>query len=195
MYFKKGRYRFVFVFPSLGIAVKFPVVCLFMAIKGLFWDIRGCEFYQAYKRMTVSVDAGAVIMGYKNILFGGVVANWREFLFYCRTKNVFLQQTYFSFFGLVNIQKAGEPSGVGVNTFWPWIREITGWHDRSDVGVYESPHHFMNPDNYCRDNCKLKFLDYGDRKVQAVIVKWGARIQESFDPSRDWSDPPRTETK
>ena len=96
MRFKKGTYRFVFVFPFLGITIKLPRFHLFSTIRTICRNLLHREFKSLYKELFISVSAP---FGLKNHLFGGVADNWREYLFSRNTKNAFVQPTYFSFFG------------------------------------------------------------------------------------------------
>lgn len=45
---------------------------------------------------------------FSEFLFAGIMTNWNEYRFYRRTKNPFLMPSYFSLFGLFNIQRKAE---------------------------------------------------------------------------------------
>jgi hypothetical protein len=42
-------------------------------------------------------------------------------------------------------------------------------------------HHFNNTANYSYKNGKLQILDYGDPRVQKVVIEFGNVLQENFD--------------
>lgn len=166
----------VFVFPSLGIAIKFPIIRLFSVIGNIAKHTARLKFRYIYLAMALPIDSH---FGYKDHLLGGIAANWREFCFFCKTKNPFLQPTYFSFLGLANIQKAAELSLSDEVELWSQLYDLTD----GKVLLADS-HHFENSDNFCFDNGKLKILDYGNRRTHEVITEFGGKIQESFDPKR-----------
>ena len=176
MKFKKGRNRIVLVLPLLGIAVKLPIVHFFTVTASLAKRIVHLDFKIIRILMRVSPDCDGFI-GYRNLLFGGTLTNWREFLFFYKTKNPFLQPTYFSLFGLINIQKLGQLCTMEQRTFQSQLRDVTndgvGWDD----------HHFINPDNFCFSNGKLRILDYGSKITQETVILYGAKIQSSFNPN------------
>lgn len=181
MKFKKGRYRFVFVFPSLGIAIKLPFIRLIGIIGRIVSHMIHLRFRLIHREMIVSVYNSG-ISGYRSYLFGGIITNWEEFMFFRKTKNPFLLPTYFSFFGFFNIQKAGEPCKLKYVDLWCQLYELTNGR------VWDSSHHFENPDNFCFDKGKIKIVDYGDGKTHRVIIEYGTKIQESFDPNFDWEE-------
>lgn len=120
--------------------------------------------------------------GFKGLLFGGLDANWGEFLFYWQTRNPFVQPTYFSFFGLFNVQRAGEPCLLKREDLWYQLYQLT--RDRD----FDNSHHFDNLRNFCFSNGKLRMLDYGSRKSREVIARHGAMIVELFNPAYCWEE-------
>lgn len=109
--------------------------------------------------------------GYAHKLLYGIWANWLEFYLWIKTRHSLLHPTYFSFFGLFNIQKYGKP--------------LT--HEEGDeVGMVvvrlsnaESQfcgHGFERPENYTFVDGKLKMIDYGGKKLWPVILKHGHKI-------------------
>jgi len=179
MYFKKGRHRAVFIFPLLAIAIKIPMMRLFKTTKIVLRRLVHLDFKMMHRETTRSLDCG----GYKDMLFGGIVTNWREFVFFRKTKNPFLQPTHFSFFGIFNIQKMGEPCSIDSYDLIHQVCLITNYK----VAVVDDCHHFSNSENFCLDDGKLKILDYGSRKTHEVIIEYGTKIFELFDPSIDYT--------
>lgn len=182
MKFKIGRYRLVFIFPFFGIAIKFPVIRLFNFFWMIIRHLVRLKVKRIYKEAILSVDCD---IGYNNWLFGGIVANWREFVFFRKTKHPFLLPTYFSLFGLFNIQMAGEPCLFKEVDLWCQLYELT------DGKVFADSHHFGNSNNYCFNGGVLRILDYGSKKTHGVIIGFGGKILESFDPKYDWEEKKR----
>ena len=181
MRFRKGKHRFVFVIPLFGIAIKFPFVRIFVAVVHLIKNAVSLNFKCIRSTWHIPIDSKAT-GGYKILLFGGIVANWRECSFFKETKHPFLQPTYFSCFGLFNIQKAGAPCLMRPNSFWREIYVLT------DSKAWADKHHFRNPDNFCVDDDKLRILDYGRKETQGIVVEYGATIQDSFDFNFRWPE-------
>lgn len=173
MKIRKGRNRIVLVLPSIGIAIKLPIIHLLIAIRQIMRDLWRLNFKQIRRDMAITIDCSGYI-AYRNFMLGGIAANWREFIFFYKTKNIFLQPTYFSLFGLVNIQKHGKLCTMKWRTFTNQIRKITN----NEIGYAE--HHFTNPKNFCFHKGHLRILDYGSLDTQRVIVTHGVKIFESF---------------
>ena len=84
-------------------------------------------------------------------------------------------QTYFSLFGLVNIQRSGQEVEMNSDEFMHQINHITDG-EATTIDV----HTFKGPYNFCSENGRLKIVDYGSRETQQVIEKWGEKIYEEF---------------
>lgn len=179
MQFKKGADRVVVIFPLLGIAVKFPIIRLWSAIRLLRRCIQIGEWKYFKKYWEGPIEAHG---GFKAILLRGLTANWGEFLFWWQTRNPFVQPTYFSLFGFVNIQRADEPCLMKANDVWCQLLELTN----NEVGA--DSHHFANPRNFCLSEGKLRMLDYGSRKSREVIARHSTTIMRLFDPEYCWED-------
>ena len=82
--------------------------------------------------------------------------------------------TWFSFLGIVNFQKVGDPLPE-VQDFWKQMLCLTGG------GALKDGHHFENKNNFCLDKGgNLKILDYGAPKTEEVILKYGRAIMDGF---------------
>ena len=178
MLIKKGRSRLVLVFPKFGVVIKFPdfhfrriprMIKIRFKEGGwkFFWETLKHEFN--YFTMETS---GSL----KRELFLGLVANWNEFYLYWKTKSPFLQPTYFSFFGFLNIQKYGESCLIDPIDLWYQLLVLT------DNKVFDDGHHFSNPKNFLISNGKLQMIDYGNPSVNNVVIQYGKKIFELFDP-------------
>ncbi len=162
----KGQSRLVIIFPMLGIAVKFPRVYVTQGLRTLHHQVSRGRFQRAWKR-------GMHLPGsIRGPFFQGVVINWHEFRFYRNTRHTFLQPTYFSLFGFVNIQRAGKPCLEDPPKFWNKMHCVIG------DALFIDPHHFENPDNFTVVNGKLKMHDYGWGDTQQIIKEYGRRIAD-----------------
>lgn len=177
MHLAYGRERIVGVIPEIGIVVKFPFIHATTAARQLIEYARNRE----WKRMRVlwrrSIDERN---GFWNLLFGGIYANWREYRFYQDTHNQFVQPTYFSLWGFLNIQQYGKmctvEDGDELVAFWNELRALT------QDEVYADPHHFQNPENYCMHDTHVRMTDYGNKKVQEVLNHFGNKLAEKLHP-------------
>lgn len=174
MKFKKGKDRLVSIFPALGIAIKFPIIRFLAVIRASCRQIRNGDWKLLRKSWSFSVKSQR---GLKGVLLRGLLANWREYRFYQRTKNPFLQPTYFSFYGLVNVQQVGEPCLIRDQDLWRQLLDLTMNE------VWADAHHFSNPENFCFYKGKLRMHDYGSSACQTVIERYGEKIFYEFDPA------------
>lgn len=110
-------------------------------------------------------------------LMGGVMANYQEWKFYKKTKNVFVMPTYFSLFGLLNIQKRGQRITFWDGTaVWLYIHENIQNHDQP----FCDGHTLSEIDNFCLDNGCLKMVDYGSRYVEPFLKLNGEILFKNF---------------
>jgi len=115
-------------------------------------------------------------------LWGGVMANWNEFIFFVKTRNKFLLPTYFSFFGLVNIQKKGEVLDWEEGDFFVFLQKNSKKRDQ----LFVDAHSFDNPKNFCIDDGRLKMIDYGSRHCRSFVLENWENIQKNFPrPSKE----------
>lgn len=110
-------------------------------------------------------------------LMGGIMANYQEWKFYRKTKNVFVMPTYFSLFGLLNVQKRGQKitfwDGVGV---WYYIHENSQNHHQP----FCNGHTLSEIDNFCLDSGHLRMVDYGSRDVEPFLKLNGEKLYNNF---------------
>jgi len=110
-------------------------------------------------------------------LLAGIMANLQEFYFTIFHRNNFIMPTYFSFFGLINIQKKGDKI-----TFWD-SEDIWAYVCKNSIHrnqPYCDSHVFSNIDNFCIDRGKLRICDYGSRNVQEFLNLNGERLFSRF---------------
>lgn len=173
MEIRKGETRVVVLLPLLGLAIKFPRIRLIMALN-LFRRLMKREGRWKKIKQHWQYSPKAII-GFKSLLFRGVIANWKEFLFYQQTKNCFLHPTHLSIFGLVNIQPLGKSFLMSYVDLGRQLNILT------EGKIYLDAHCFVNPRNFCEHDGKLKIIDYGSDGAQEVILEYGEKIYQSFD--------------
>lgn len=173
MYISRGMSRTVVVFDKF--VLKFPRIYFFRFLTNIFRFIKmGC-FLKSWKWSIYSFGGAP-----RRLLFKGINDNWLEFYYYRKLKSPFLQPTYFSLFGFVNVQKTGKKPSVEGRNLWCQLHEIT------NGGVWADSHTFTNPNNFCEENGRLKMLDYGNRRIYDFLKKWGYKIHMDFNFSYDW---------
>lgn len=183
----QGAHRFVMAFPSLGIAIKVAKIHPWLALKSFLSIFKRYKKYAKPRLVKVFLILYYEVFKYspyhlttiKHHLFVGIYDNWREFMFYQRTKNPFLQPTWFSFFGLFNLQRYGRPGDKSLGNVYLGLYYLTERQISNDA------HYFDEPANFTVENNRLKILDYGYPYTKPIIEKYGRRIWEEFDPSQN----------
>lgn len=170
----QGRSRIVILLPKLGVVIKFPIIHFVVALRVFLDDLleNGKLLRDELFRYTVETYGSL-----KQLLFKGVVDNWREWRFFRRTRHAFCQPTYFSFFGLVNIQRF--TYSLHAQKIDPWLQ----LHALTNGAVFKDPHHFGNPNNFCLHDGMLMILDYGEPITQEIVLEFGDKILHNFKPS------------
>lgn len=173
---KKGSSRRVYLIPSLGIAIKDPMIMLWPFLKS-FYEIFLRDFSKNPKLAQVYLK---LLFRMNNInspfsggwyLFRGIVENWMEFLFFIKNRNnTFLMPVYFSFFGFINICPLGKEfeNGLGFENakkLWAELYTVT------NGDILRDGHHFENTGNFCIYKGKLKMCDYGGIRVRQIITR------------------------
>lgn len=176
----QGRNRFVVIVPRLGIAIKFAKINVFKALKKLLLNPLKAEKGRKLARLKFQLF-NSDFQAFKNFryyLFRGIRNNLNERKFYQQTKHPILQPTYFSFFGLFNIQKASKvPLKNGEGSCWQFFVLVK---------INNGYHTFQNPDNFCLEKNRIAILDYGDLNVQKTLLQFGDVFYEKFDPDWDY---------
>ncbi len=173
MFIKKGNYRIVIVIGSL--VIKLPRIRLKSGIKCLMHEIKHGRCLKYYRNDVLYYTCS------KTNFFGGVISNWQEYRFYQSTKLPILMPTYFSFFGLFNIQKRGQILESNRKDIFQQLYDLTNGE------VFDDSHAFENPANFCLENGKLVMIDYS-KKSRKVLIKYGEKIQREFNPSYNWEE-------
>lgn len=110
----------------------------------------------------------------------GMKSNWAEYIFYWKHRLPILMPTYFSLFGLLNIQLAGQETGFSSEVDLSLYQQISKICE-SDIEIHNDIHVFGCIDNFCRSGDRLIIVDYAGSKTQNILQKWGDRIFEKFD--------------
>lgn len=166
----KGSTRIVLIIGPW--AVKIAIINPIKALKIAWQDIKHGK---PTKIIKASYQHWCSVNHY---LFRGIIANLLERRFYRRTKNTFLVPTWFSFFGLINIQPAGKsPNFKNTHFIMNYIGDISG---RPRI-FFENNHTLGLADNFCIIGGRLQICDYGDKSFQSFLEEWGERIAAGFD--------------
>ena len=174
MEISRGHTRTVLVFEN--VVFKLPRIYFWRFLKSLYHAITKDRFIHF-----ISKGIGSSLSPWR-MLSGGIICNWREYV-YCRNlQSPFLQKTYVSIFGLLNIQKKGERLTIQDVDLWCQLVEMT------DEEVWADGHTFSNTNNFCNANGHLKMIDYGNNKIFDVLKKHGNKIFNDFDFSYSWEE-------
>jgi len=177
MEIKRGYDRLVILIPSLQIALKFPRIYLRKALPNIKRMLTSKKWL--YKEIFEwNIYSFATL---KQWLFKGMVENWYEYSFYIRTRHPFCVPTYFSFLGLLNIQRLASISQFKTTDLWCQLQELADM-----ILISKGSHHLTEPANFTFENNRLQIFDYGNQKVQEVIIQYGQKILDNFDPDYSW---------
>jgi len=113
-----------------------------------------------------------------NLFLDGIMANYQERKFYRQTKNVFVMPTYFSLFGLINIQEKGDSV-----SFWKDsdVKKYIIDNSQNEFQPFCDSHALMDVNNFCLDRVgRLRMLDYGSRFVAPFLEINGQALYENF---------------
>ena len=164
---KKGNYRIVIVANSF--VIKLARIRFKSGIKCMIHEIKNGRFLKYYQNDILYHTCS------KTNFFGGIISNWQEYRFYRQTKLPILMPTYFSFFGIFNIQKRGQILDMSYGDLWHQPYNLTNGE------VFDDSHAFGNHKNFCIESGKLVMIDYC-KNTRNVLKKYGEKIQQEFDP-------------
>lgn len=173
MEIRRGKDRIVILLPYLGVAIKLPIVRIATTVRVALRNAAANKWAILRLYWSAPIDE---FFGFRKLIFGGIAANWIEYHFYRETHHPFLMPTYYSLFGILNVQHLGEPLRVDAHDLLTQLDTITNRQVLRDV------HHFMNPKNFCFSNGRLRMFDYGSKKCCAVIASHGKAMFERFIP-------------
>ncbi|MFC1622445.1 hypothetical protein ACFL1Y_00405 [Patescibacteria group bacterium] len=165
MEIKEGKNRKVIIVN--GLAIKFAKI----KIKKCILQIKKAIEHKNIKFVLRLPYSDIRFNNPRKSLFKGIMDNFSEFLFFIKKRYSILAPTYFSFFSLVNIQKAGKKISINKEVFRVEIEEKLG-----SGNFYKNPHTFRNKNNFCILNNQIKIHDYADKKTQKVLDNFRDRI-------------------
>ena len=172
---KVGSYRVVFIVGRL--AFKFPIIRLRTAIEHA-WDLL-CEprFILGGLKAEWSECDYESYGSFKHFLFHGPMNNWMEYRFYRDHPDMdFLMPTYFSLFGLANIQQAG------IEELVLSPGEMMGIYNQDKVivrRVFDDGHTFTESHNFClTDNGEPRIIDYASTGSQTFLREFGYQMTD-----------------
>jgi len=179
----KGQSRIVVAIPRLGIAIKCARIRKRYAI----------DFYRNASRyareMLPNPDPEVKAMYWEfvrgsfrrsvRLTFRGVSDNWCERNFYKHSdalSRLLLQPTHLSLFGLINVQKYGEPADIGDSEpIYHAFFQIAG------QDLIQDGHHWVNAKNFHLATDGPKLLDYGGEATRRIIDQYGVALYTDFD--------------
>ncbi len=178
---KRGTTRLVICLPKMGLVIKLPLIKPFKFFRNVISAIRlGRKGGEIIKWLKWAVWLGKdndVAGNIRYTLLSGIYQNWQEYRLWRKTLSPFLEPTYFSLLGFINIQKYGEQlTGVSEGVLWSQMLEL------SEKAVWSNGHHFANPENFSFSDGIIKMVDYGGRGVEEVVIQHGINISCNFDP-------------
>lgn len=162
MEIKRGMNRFVLLMPNLGMVLKFPRILWRDFFSACWYYLKTGNIEEMFGELEFPVEVSEI----KFTLCKGFHDNWKEFEFSLRERNGNLETTYFSLFGILNLQQAsGSSTDFDV---WSVLRK-TGTDEEKDA-LQKDIHHFSNPENFSlTKEGKIKLRDYGSKKTQKVL--------------------------
>lgn len=115
----------------------------------------------------------------KKYLFGGIIENVLEAKCYLLTRHRLLAPLYLP---LIILNIYGKESGVGnfdEDKLLDKINELGYTQNEEWVSTFRRCiHTFESLDNLAFDGKKVKILDYGEKGIKSLLLKYGDRIEE-----------------
>ena len=170
---KKGQTRKVYVFKLF--VIKVALIHWRSAYKNII------GWWKRDKRKALKIIGELFWGDYYNAdfhpkanLFAGIHANLSEFIFYLRYRPAFCKPTYFTFLGLINIQKKGYVCEMPFEKFKARMHLITN----NEIPFQD--HTFDSPNNFTCDNNHLQCIDYADSRIHKIIQNYGNKLFIDF---------------
>lgn len=167
----RGSTRVVYVFPSVGIAVKFARIAnpLFVLSDAeMIRKARGRHAAWQYLRTSMRARRFSPLFQ----VLGGLAANVGEWWFYVRTRHPLLAATYFTL-GFVNVQRAVRPLPEEAANGWgDALVRCLGIDSLFELG---DPHAFQ-AGNFGVEHGRPSVVDYGERDMRRAVERYGDRL-------------------
>jgi hypothetical protein len=188
---KYGTSRMVILLPRLGIALKFAQFHPFRVLR-LLWNsifhkkekygkLNWCQRTKKnFKRAFYNKSGEENLPFFWMHLFQGLFDNISEFTFHLlNIKNKFPVPTYFSLFGIVNIQALQKNVCKKDEDVWHHLCKSSSHKELWN----SSKHTFSVAGNFSTDrDGKLKVIDYASKEVQRMIRKYGDKFHSVLIP-------------
>lgn len=173
MYIRRGSSRTVLVFAYFVIKISKSRISI--SIK---------RFIHGYNTNKSFVSHASQVKELLRELLSNIKENWSEFVFYKKHKHPLCCPTYFSLFGILNIQRKIYPLSNTDQTIYDDYEEFleimkSGFSKR-DEEYFVDQHTFFDPRNFGFYSEKFMCYDYADKKAQQNILDFGNKIQEVF---------------
>ncbi len=189
---KKGSSRIIIVIPSLGIVLKIarcnPLKAIRVILMALsLWpndlgEGRALSLRAWLRRRKYYFKCGVfgppklrLVRSFSYLFLRGIIANMSEFIFYlANTDNKFLIPTYFSLFGIINIQPLQQ--NVCTSKYNTYVFEHLEQFTEANELFEHNAHAFAEGSNFClNEEGKLCILDYAGRGTQKIVKKYGQK--------------------
>lgn len=194
---KKGMSRIVILIPQLGIVLKIARIDFFRSLKNIFKIIGliSDRNYETGRSKILQwfidrkyyfkwgfigpVDTFHVEPSLTYLLFRGIWANLSEFVFYVlNIGNGFLVPTYFSLFGIINIQPLQKDVCNKDDKVFGHLCRFTEFNEL----FKHHAHTFAERSNFCVDKeGKLRILDYASKGAQKMTKKYGKQFHSKLE--------------
>ena len=169
-----GNTRTVIVIKK-KIVIKLPKTDPLYAFARIKYTIKRFGILAMLKNTFLSPDTD--IMSIKYALFRGILANYREYKLWKRSKHKLLVPTYFSALGLFNIQPFGKPN---YRKIWDLLLDTTNY----SLILQKDSHTFGENDNWVIIDNHLKLADYGSRFTPQIIKQFGKSLMSAINRSK-----------
>lgn len=159
-----GAHRYVWVIWRL--VLKFPKVQIIEFLGLALKDVRSCErFWMRWFFI-------------KDLMFGGILENWREAKCYFKTKHRLLAHLYLPFI-IVNIYR--RENGVGNFTFKgdELFFKVGNSEDKEFLkALRPCSHTFDHRENFSCNSKEVRIIDYGEEGFENLLIKYGDEIEK-----------------
>ncbi len=164
---KRGMKRTVVLLPGIGVVLKFPRFFFRAAWESCAKRLFVLIWRRKWREVRVLIGHPDKFNTVSGNLFEGIYNNWLEFVFFAKSRHGFCQPTYFSFFGLMNIQKYGTlvTSRYMGRIFFSQI------HPAIEGALSNDPHHFTEAKNFTVTGDRLLLVDYGSRVTRKILIE------------------------
>lgn len=158
-----GTTRFVILIGP--IAIKFAKIHVLRSIYRLFcYSATGVASERLQKHAQNPFIAGL------KYFFDSLITNWNEWMVWTASPECFMAPTFFSFFGIVNIQKRGTPvTQAEVDANHPFRHLL--WNESLDF-VFD----MTQAPNFCKIDGRICIVDYGSKESFRLFSQKISRV-------------------